>query len=120
MGQNKSIDSLSPKFGERVRAFLSSPEAQAKGVTIREARRSPLTQLAYFTKGRAPDENFVHKMFKKAGFSGGAWSPGVKNTETIGSEHFMGNAVDVEDHGKGVSYYKEIAPIAKKYGLEWG
>jgi hypothetical protein len=120
MGQNKSVDSLSPKFGNRVKAFINSPEAQAKGVTIREARRSPLTQLAYFTKGRASDESFIHRMFKKAGFPGGAWSPDVQNTKTLGSEHFQGNAVDFNDHGKGVSYYKEIAPIAKKYGLEWG
>jgi peptidoglycan L-alanyl-D-glutamate endopeptidase CwlK len=120
MGQNKSVDSLSPEFSNRVKAFLASPEAREKGITIREARRSPLTQLAYFTKGRAYDEGFIHRMFKKAGFSGGAWSPRVQNTQTLGSEHFAGDAVDFEDHGKGEAYYREIAPIAKKYGLEWG
>jgi hypothetical protein len=120
MGQNKSIDSLSPQFRGRVQAFLDSPEARARGIKIREARRSPLTQLAYFTKGRAPDDNFIHSMFKKAGFSGGAWSPKVQNTQTLGSEHFFGNAVDLEDNGKGEAFYREIAPIAKKYGLEWG
>jgi peptidoglycan L-alanyl-D-glutamate endopeptidase CwlK len=119
-GQNKSVDSLSPEFGNRVKAFLASPEARAKGVTIREARRSPLTQLAYFSRGRAPDEDFVHRMYKKAGFPGGAWSPRTQNTQTLGSEHFFGNAVDLEDRGKGESFYKEIAPVAKKYGLEWG
>jgi hypothetical protein len=120
MGQNKNIDSLSPEFGSRVRNFLNSPEAIAKGVSIREAGRSPLTQLAYFTPGRATDESFIHRMYKKAGFANGAWNTKMQVTQTMGSKHFTGNAIDIEDHGKGVSYYKEIAPIAKKYGLSWG
>jgi peptidoglycan L-alanyl-D-glutamate endopeptidase CwlK len=119
MGQNRSPESLAPEFGQRVKAFMSSPEAQAKGVKIREARRSPLTQLAYFTKGRASDVGFINEMFQKAGFSA-AWDPHIQNTQTIGSKHFLGEAVDLEDHGKGESYYREIAPIAKKYGLAWG
>jgi hypothetical protein len=120
MAQNRSPDSLSPEFGKRVKNFLNSPEAQAKGIKLREARRSPLTQLAYFTKGRASDTGFINDMFKTAGFSSGAWDPHVQNTQTIGSKHFTGNAVDIEDGGKGESYYREIAPIAKKYGLAWG
>jgi peptidoglycan L-alanyl-D-glutamate endopeptidase CwlK len=120
MGQNANIDSLEPEFRQRVENFLNSPEAQAKGVRLREARRSPLTQLAYFTKGRAPDVGFIHHMFKKAGFSDGAWDPYIQNTQTIGSKHFLGQAIDIEDGGKGESFYREIAPIAKKYGLAWG
>jgi peptidoglycan L-alanyl-D-glutamate endopeptidase CwlK len=120
MAQNRSPDSLSPEFGERVKNFLNSPEAQAMGVKVREARRSPLTQLAYFTKGRASDTGFINEMFKKAGFANGAWDPHVQNTQTIGSKHFTGEAIDLEDNGKGESFYKEISPIAKKYGLSWG
>jgi peptidoglycan L-alanyl-D-glutamate endopeptidase CwlK len=121
MGQNKNIDTLSPEFKKRVQAFLDSPEARAKNVRIREAKRSPLTQLAYYVKGRSGQNYpFVHEMFKLAGFPGGAWSPGITNTNTLGSEHFTGNAIDLEDNGRGDSFYRELAPIAKKYGLEWG
>jgi hypothetical protein len=120
MGQNKDVNNLSPEFGSRVNNFINSPEAQAKGISVREAKRSPLTQLAYFMSGRAKNKEAIHKMYKRAGFKNGAWNTDNKVTQTMGSDHFMGNAVDIEDHGKGISYYKEIAPIAKKYGLAWG
>jgi hypothetical protein len=120
MGQNKSLSTLSPEFESRVRNFINSPEAREKGVGIREAGRSPLTQLAYFTPGRARDEQFIHRMFKKAGFKNGAWNTKSQVTQTMGSKHFLGNAVDIEDRGKGESFYRAIAPVAKKYGLAWG
>jgi hypothetical protein len=120
LGQNRSLESLSSPFKERVQAFLASPEAVARGVRIREARRSPLTQFVYYLKGRLANNSFLNEMFRLAGFSGGAWDPTLKNTWTLGSKHFSGTAVDFEDNGRGVSFYQSIAPIAKKYGLAWG
>jgi hypothetical protein len=120
MGQNKHVDSLSPEFRKRVQSFLDSPEARAKNVKIRESVRSPLTQLAYYFKGRTSNIPFLNKAFKSAGLGEKAWDPEIRNTETLGSEHFSGNAVDFEDNGRGASFYNEIAPVAKRYGLEWG
>jgi hypothetical protein len=119
-GQLRNIESLAEPFKTRVKAFLNDPRLAGKNVTIREGRRTPLTQLAYFTKGRTDNVPFIDRMFRKAGFSGGAWDPKLKNTWTIGSKHFTGNAIDIEDHQKGEAFYRSIAPIAKEYGLEWG
>jgi hypothetical protein len=119
-GQLRNVESLSPEFKTRVKEFLADPRLAGKNVTIREAKRTPLTQLAYFTKGRSRNIPFIHEMFRKAGFQDGAWDPGLKNTWTIGSKHFSGNAIDIEDHNKGIEFYRSIAPIAKQHGLEWG
>jgi hypothetical protein len=123
LGQQKSIQTLSPAFGPRVEAFLKDPAISGKGVSIREARRSPLTQLAYYSKGRA-DKDTTDALMKEAGYSSGInfWpksfqNPGQFITWTLGSNHFTGNAVDLEPGQVG---YAKLGEVAKKYGISWG
>ncbi len=119
-GQNHGTDGLEPRFKNKVDAFLNDPALACENVKVREGRRSPLTQLAYYAKGRMRDLPTLNRMWRKAGFGCDAWSPDKQNTQTIGSLHFSGNAIDIEDNGRGVSFYRKIAPIAKKHGIEWG
>ena len=123
LGQQTSTAILNPEFGARVEAFLSDPRVAGKGVSIRESVRSPLTQLAYFSKGRASNE-LTDKLMKKAGFSQGInfWAkdfqkPGQYNTWTIASNHFTGQAVDLN---KGDLTYNQLGAIAQEYGINWG
>jgi len=121
MGQNKDIETLNPIFKQKVKALQDDPGVKAiGGLRIREARRSPLTQLAYFAQGRSRDTNFMDRMFQKAGLGNKAWSYNQPNTQTIGSKHFSGYAFDAEDYGKPNDYYDKLGSIAKKYGIEWG
>ena len=123
IGQQRSSANLSPEFAQRVEAFLKDPRVMNHGVTIREGYRSPLTQLAYFSKGRA-DNSITDKLMKKAGFKDGInfWAksfqkPGDYITWTLASNHFNGTAVDLEPGDLG---YDKLGSIAAEYGIDWG
>ncbi|MGL4949653.1 MAG: M15 family metallopeptidase [Anaeroplasmataceae bacterium] len=123
LGQQTSASTLNPIFGQRVEAFLKDPRIQNKGVSIREGYRSPATQLAYFSKGRAPD-SITDKLMKKAGFSAGSsfWpssfrKPGDYITWTLASNHFNGTAIDLNPGKVG---YDTLGKIAGEYGIDWG
>ena len=123
LGQQRSAANLSPEFAQRVEAFLKDPRVMNHGVTIREGYRSPLTQLAYFSKGRA-DNSITDKLMKKAGFKNGInfWAksfqkPGDYITWTLASNHFNGTAVDLEPGDLG---YDKLGSIAAEYGIDWG
>ena len=123
IGQQRSIANLSPEFAQRVEAFLKDPRIMNKGVSIREGYRSPLTQLAYYSKGRASN-SITDKLMKKAGFKDGInfWSksfqkPGDYITWTLASNHFNGTAVDLEPGSVG---YDKLGQIAAEYGIDWG
>ena len=122
-GQQKTMTTLSPEFAKRVNAFLNDPRVKGKGVTIREGYRSPLTQYAYYSKGRAPAE-VTDALMKKAGFPSGInfWTknfqgPDQNITWSLASNHFDGNAVDLEPGKVG---YDALGAIAKDYGIDWG
>lgn len=117
--------SLQPEFRKRVEAFLADPRLEGKGVSIREAKRTPLTQLYYYSRGRAPDA-IVDAIGKTAGgifnagskFWGGSGNrPGSHSTWTLASNHFSGTAVDLNN---GQMSYNELGKIAKEYGIDWG
>lgn len=123
IGQQRSAANLSPEFAQRVEAFLKDPRVMNKGVSIREGYRSPLTQLAYYSKGRASN-SITDKLMKKAGFKDGInfWSksfqkPGDYITWTLASNHFNGTAVDLEPGSVG---YDKLGQIASEYGIDWG
>ena len=123
IGQQRSAANLSPEFAQRVEAFLKDPRVMNKGVSIREGYRSPLTQLAYYSKGRASN-SITDKLMKKAGFKDGInfWSksfqkPGDYITWTLASNHFNGTAVDLEPGSVG---YDKLGQIAAEYGIDWG
>ena len=123
IGQQRSAANLSPEFAQRVEAFLKDPRIMNKGVSIREGYRSPLTQLAYYSKGRASN-SITDKLMKKAGFKDGInfWSksfqkPGDYITWTLASNHFNGTAVDLEPGSVG---YDKLGQIAAEYGIDWG
>ena len=123
IGQQRSAANLSPEFAQRVEAFLKDPRVMNKGVSIREGYRSPLTQLAYYSKGRASN-SITDKLMKKAGFKDGInfWSksfqkPGDYITWTLASNHFNGTAVDLEPGSVG---YEKLGQIASEYGIDWG
>ena len=123
IGQQRSASNLSPEFAQRVEAFLKDPRVMNKGVSIREGYRSPLTQLAYYSKGRASN-SITDKLMKKAGFKDGInfWSksfqkPGDYITWTLASNHFNGTAVDLEPGSVG---YDKLGQIAAEYGIDWG
>ena len=123
IGQQRSAANLSPEFAQRVEAFLKDPRVMNKGVSIREGYRSPLTQLAYYSKGRASN-SITDKLMKKAGFKDGInfWSksfqkPGDYITWTLASNHFNGTAVDLEPGNVG---YDKLGQIASEYGIDWG
>jgi len=123
IGQQRSAANLSPEFAQRVEAFLKDPRVMNKGVSIREGYRSPLTQLAYYSKGRASN-SITDKLMKKAGFKDGInfWSksfqkPGDYITWTLASNHFNGTAVDLEPGSVG---YEKLGQIAAEYGIDWG
>ena len=123
LGQQTTTAKLNPEFARRVEAFLKDPRVAGTGVKIRESFRSPLTQLAYFSKGRASSE-LTDKLMKMAGFKYGInfWpksfqNPGQYNTWTIASNHFTGQAVDLEPGSLG---YNKLGEIAKEYGISWG
>ena len=123
IGQQRSAANLSPEFAQRVEAFLKDPRVMNKGVSIREGYRSPLTQLAYYSKGRASN-SITDKLMKKAGFKDGInfWSksfqkPGDYITWTLASNHFNGTAVDLEPGSVG---YDKLGQIATEYGIDWG
>ena len=119
-GQTKNIGALSPEMAKRVNAFLNDPRVKGQGVSIRESVRSPAVQLAYYSKSRASKDT-TDQLMKIAGFPAGAkfWGGEVSNpvTWTIASNHFDGNAVDLEPGKIG---YDRLGKIAKEYGLEWG
>ena len=123
IGQQRSAANLSPEFAQRVEAFMKDPRVMNKGVSIREGYRSPLTQLAYYSKGRASN-SITDKLMKKAGFKDGInfWSksfqkPGDYITWTLASNHFNGTAVDLEPGSVG---YEKLGQIASEYGIDWG
>lgn len=123
LGQQTSSANLSPEFAQRVEAFLKDPRIANHGVRIREGYRSPATQLAYFSKGRAPN-SITDKLMKKAGFRDGInfWAksfqkPGDYITWTLASNHFNGTAVDLEPGDLG---YDKLGSIAAEYGIDWG
>ena len=123
LGQQNTTSKLSPEFAERVEAFLKDPRVMNHGVKIREGYRSPLTQLAYYSKGRASNE-ITDKLMKKAGFKSGInfWAksfqkPGDYITWTLASNHFNGTAVDLEPGDIG---YDKLGKIAEDYGIDWG
>ena len=123
IGQQRSAANLSPEFAQRVEAFLKDPRVMNKGVSIREGYRSPLTQLAYYSKGRGSN-SITDKLMKKAGFKDGInfWSksfqkPGDYITWTLASNHFNGTAVDLEPGSVG---YEKLGQIAAEYGIDWG
>ena len=123
IGQQRSAANLSPEFAQRVEAFLKDPRVMNKGVSIREGYRSPLTQLAYYSKGRTSN-SITDKLMKKAGFKDGInfWSksfqkPGDYITWTLASNHFNGTAVDLEPGSVG---YDKLGQIASEYGIDWG
>ena len=123
LGQQNTTSKLSPEFAQRVEAFLKDPRVMNHGVTIREGYRSPLTQLAYYSKGRASND-ITDKLMKKAGFKSGInfWSksfqkPGDYVTWTLASNHFNGTAVDLEPGDIG---YDKLGQIAAEYGIDWG
>ena len=123
LGQQTSSANLSPEFAQRVEAFLKDPRVANHGVRIREGYRSPATQLAYFSKGRAPN-SITDKLMKKAGFRDGInfWAksfqkPGDYITWTLASNHFNGTAVDLEPGDLG---YDKLGAIAAEYGIDWG
>lgn len=122
-GQQKRIDTLDPEFAKRVNALLNDPQIKGTGVKIREGYRPALTQLAYYSKGRAPN-NVTDSLMKEAGYKDGInfWAkgfqkPGQYITWTLGSNHLDGKAVDLEPGSIG---YDKIAQVASKYGIEWG
>ena len=123
MGQQTTTDGLNPVMKERVEAFLNDPEVVGHGVRIRESIRPITSQIAYFLKGRAPND-VTDAAMKEAGFKFGInfWGKNFQNmgdtvTTTIGSNHFNGTAVDLEPGDIG---YEKLGKIAAKYGLEWG
>lgn len=123
LGQQTSSANLAPEFAQRVEAFLKDPRVANHGVRIREGYRSPATQLAYFSKGRAPN-SITDKLMKKAGFKDGInfWAksfqkPGDYITWTLASNHFNGTAVDLEPGDLG---YDKLGAIAAEYGIDWG
>ena len=123
LGQQTSSATLSPAFAERVEAFLKDPRIAGKGVKIREGYRSPATQLAYYSKGRAPSD-VTNELMKIAGFKSGVnfWpstfqKPGDYITWTLASNHFNGTAVDLEP---GTVGYDQLGKIAAEYGIDWG
>lgn len=123
LGQQTSSANLAPEFAQRVEAFLKDPRVANHGVRIREGFRSPATQLAYFSKGRAPN-SITDKLMKKAGFRDGInfWDksfqkPGDYITWTLASNHFNGTAVDLEPGDLG---YDKLGTIAAEYGIDWG
>ena len=122
-GQQKNVNTLSPEMKKRVNAMLKDNRVAGKGVSIREGYRAPLTQLAYYSKGRAPKE-VTDSLMKEAGFPAGInfWGkgfqgPGQNITWTLASNHFDGNAVDLEPGKVG---YDALGKIAGEYGIEWG
>lgn len=122
-GQQKNVNTLSPEMKKRVNAMLKDNRVAGKGVSIREGYRAPLTQLAYYSKGRAPKE-VTDSLMKEAGFPAGInfWGkgfqgPGQNITWTLASNHFGGNAVDLEPGKVG---YDALGKIAGEYGIEWG
>ena len=122
-GQQKNVNTLSPEMKKRVNAMLKDNRVAGKGVSIREGYRAPLTQLAYYSKGRAPKE-VTDSLMKEAGFPAGInfWGkgfqgPGQNITWTLTSNHFDGNAVDLEPGKVG---YDALGKIAGEYGIEWG
>lgn len=123
LGQQTSSANLAPEFAQRVEAFLKDPRVANHGVRIREGYRSPATQLAYYSKGRAPN-SITDKLMKKAGFRDGInfWAksfqkPGDYITWTLASNHFNGTAVDLEPGDLG---YDKLGAIAAEYGIDWG
>ena len=122
-GQQKRIDTLDPEFAKRVNAMLNDPQVKGQGVKIREGYRPALTQYAYYSKGRAPNE-VTDALMKEAGYKDGInfWGkdfqkPGQYITWTLGSNHLDGKAVDLEPGSVG---YNKLGQIAGKYGIEWG
>ena len=122
-GQVSSLSSLNPEFAERMESFLKDPRIAGRGVKLRETMRAPLTQLAYYSKGRA-DPSVTDMLMKKAGFKQGInfWpksfqGPGQYTTWTLGSNHFDGTAVDLEPGDIG---YDALGSIASEYGINWG
>lgn len=135
-GQDTNTNNLDTEMKNKVEAAMNykvnkngDPDPNGKtlkewGVTIRESIRYPLTQMAYYSKGRAKDPRVVDTLMKMAGFKAGGkfWGgdgtePG-HITETIASNHMQGNAVDLNT-GKNLTY-KQISKTMKKAGMEWG
>ena len=123
VGQQTTTDGLNPVMKERVEAFLNDPRVAGHGVRIRESIRPITSQIAYFLKGRAPND-VTDAVMKEAGFKYGInfWGKNFQKmgdtvTTTIGSNHFNGTAVDLEPGDLG---YERLGEIAKEYGLEWG
>jgi len=122
-GQISSLSSLNPEFAKRMESFLKDPRIAGRGVKLRETMRSPLTQLAYYSKGRAAP-SVTDMLMKKAGFKQGInfWpksfqGPGQYTTWTLDSNHFDGTAVDLEPGDIG---YDALGSIASEYGINWG
>ena len=97
-------------------------------VIIVETKRELAVQMAYYSRSRMKDVNFVKAMYKAAGL----YEPSISecnkaNTQTLSSNHIKGIAIDFAPYKNGViwwdapdSVWNEMGKIGKKYGFSWG
>ena len=133
-GKVNDLNSLDPRFKEKVDAMLASKfntkgqldEENGKtlaemGIGIRETIRSPLLQLAYFSKTRAGN-GVTDMLMKMAGISEG-WNWG-KNydpvTWTLGSNHADGKAIDFNINENNTEQIRMVGSAANSQQLNWG
>lgn len=128
-------DDLDPWFRGKVLQAIDYMEKDAelrnlgiKGIIVTEGKRTLLTQVAYYCRGRmkVPD---VKAVFEAVGL----WKLSDKeaetpNTWTLKSKHLDGLAVDLYPSldGKNIWYsapdavWDRIGLIGESFGLEWG
>ena len=99
---SRDIADLEPRFAAKARQALEYMRADKRlkelgvaGIIIIETRRSLVTQMAYFSRGRMAPED-VRAMFQAAGL----WKLSDKETQTpstwtLKSKHIDGLAVDL-------------------------
>ncbi len=131
-GQVTDVNALSPGFRKKIEAMLSSKynengeidEKNGKklseyGINVRESVRSPLLQLAYFSKSRTA-KGVTDMLLKLAGISGG-WMWGDNNsavTQTLASAHAYGTAADFTVNKD--EQIKMLGKAANQHNLDWG
>lgn len=114
---SKAIDDLAPAMKREVILLCRRCVEEDLPVVILETRRDLATQMAYYSRGRAP-VGLVKEYFKRCGL----WDitddeAKVQNTKTLYSKHIDGLAVDIAPARDGRPWWDAPIDVWEKLWL---